>query len=659
MHLLRLFALVAGLLLATLAPALADPTIDDFCAMAAQFGMPCDGPPPPLQYTADVAFAQPTANVGETVTVLVDIGGSADAQYAFYVDGAYRTSFSGRGQYETSVSFDTAGDHQVSISLLITSTPLSAAQITVSETDPVMVTVVDPAPITLTVGALTGPFYVGGEITIPFVSNDTEPDDVVVDFGDGSPINSVTLQSGGASVLHSYAYAGSYTVSATLQTGSTPATAIAVITVVPPPPAPNLAVTVTPLTTPAAIGAAGSYSIAVTNLGDTVFPGGTADIALTGFSFSGPSVCLAQPSGATCAVGPVASGGTTTFTVDVVAAAETNTLTASLPWDGDVDGTDNSSTITVTIEPAPVDPVDPTADITDQLEARAAMLVDQAASADGRIARLNGVAPTVTPDALVSAFMPAVTGGPVRFAGSLGAIDAATAPDAAAPNLWFDATFGALGGTAEGQFGIARVGIDGLVTPDLLLGLSLGIDRSAISAGGATLEGIGWLLSPYLTARVAPNFYIDLSAGAGLSRNTLGDVEFGGRRVTASGALLGEWTDGPWTVSPELRFSYLSEATDAAAGVAAATVETGRLSAGSSVAYRFTLGETAAEARLAGNAYLDATGADTRADLTLRAGLGFTLPGGANLDLDLTAAGLIDAAPQSIALRAGFSGTLP
>jgi hypothetical protein len=515
-----------------------------------------------------------------------------------------------------------------------------------------------PAPA-LTFGALGDPLYAGEEITFTVMATGLpDGDDVTIDFGDGSATATTAIGAGTASTTHSFAAPGIYSVTAT-KAGVPTATATVTIGAAP---SRGISVSITPITAPSTVSQPVTYLVNVTNPGDVTYPGGELEVWTDQYRiFSMGEGCAPLGKTSTCPLPALVHGGTSAFYFTVLPEGPgAASFTASAAWPDDTNPEDNSATADATIaSDAPVDPTPVALDITDQLRARASVLLGNTTAVESRIARLNGALTTVTPSALVSAFMPATAGGPIHLAGRLGAIDAATAPGATGPNLWFDATFGALGGTSDGNFSIARLGIDQLITPDLLAGLSLSLDRSDVASGGATLSGTGWLLSPYLTARLAPNFYIDLSAGAGLSHNSLGDVEFAGHRLSASGALIGEWSDGPWTFSPELRFAYLLESTDAADGVAAATVETGRLAAGPTLAYRFSLDEVAAEARLGANAYLEGAGDGANADIALRAGLGLALPGGASLDLDLTATGLTDASTGTIALRAGLSGTLP
>jgi hypothetical protein len=285
-----------------------------------------------------------------------------------------------------------------------------------------------------------------------------------------------------------------------------------------------------------------------------------------------------------------------------------------------------------------------------------------------RVDRLNGSAPSGDPSSFVSAFASLTSGTPIRLSGSLAAIDQASGAQKQRDlDIWFNGTFGVLGSSATGEFGMATMGLDGLLTDDVLLGLSLQLDTSRITQGNAELQGSGWLMGPYLTARVAPDLYVDLSASAGLSQNSisLGNslTAFGGQRWRASGALLGDWQSGAWGISPELRFSWYSESTDPHAGptgpVPRQDSALGRVALGPTVRYRFGLGDLDTQARVKVSTQLDSIADRLVLSLGGDAGLSVNLPHGANLDLGVSLQGLTQAHSASISWRAGLSGRLP
>lgn len=301
--------------------------------------------------------------------------------------------------------------------------------------------------------------------------------------------------------------------------------------------------------------------------------------------------------------------------------------------------------------------------IEDFFDTRAELILSHGPNSRRRIDRLNGIAPSAgDPASALMGLMPLVSGGgPRTLSGSLGAIEQAVADPAkpAALDIWFEASFGAYGSdVAQGNFGIAYLGADYLVSPDLLVGALFQLDRVGFDSntGDATAEGTGWMIGPYVTGRLGDNLYVDLRAAAGRSANSISPYgtytdEVDASRWLIEAALSGEWTDGSWTFQPAARLSYFEESSDAYTDglgvyVPSVTSGTGQLALGPALSYRFvTDGEidVVLGTRLDGVLDFGLYGGSLAADgvhAELEASIDLSLPGGARLGAAVKAGGL-------------------
>ncbi len=172
-------------------------------------------------------------------------------------------------------------------------------------------------------------------------------------------------------------------------------------------------------------------------------------------------------------------------------------------------------------------------------------------------------------------------------------------------DIWVEgrfARFDAAGG--EGTFGILHFGADYLVTPNLLLGVGLQFDwlREDTILGG-DIDGQGYLAGPYLTARLSENLYLDLRAAWGTADTDVSP--FGtyvdtveSDRSLITGALIGDYRSGAWTIRPEARLTWYREETDAYTdslnvAIPAIRVETGYLEFGPEFGYVVELADGA------------------------------------------------------------------
>ena len=226
------------------------------------------------------------------------------------------------------------------------------------------------------------------------------------------------------------------------------------------------------------------------------------------------------------------------------------------------------------------------------------------------IGRAGGVGPTVSSDDEGPALLSAFTDGDGQTT-SLDAVQGLageTQPEVTDPmatpfDIWAEgkiAKFSAGGG--DGHFGILHAGADYLITPRLLIGLGAQLDWTDLDGEGASsIDGIGFLVGPYVTARLTDNLYFDGRAAWGTSSNTVSpfgtyDDKVDGNRWLVSGALIGSWDVDRWRIEPTARLSYFEETTDAyldGLNFSIPQIEsaTGTLEFGPTVRYRFARDE--------------------------------------------------------------------
>nr|WP_298930238.1 PKD domain-containing protein [uncultured Erythrobacter sp.] len=139
-------------------------------------------------------------------------------------------------------------------------------------------------------------------------------------------------------------------------------------------------------------------------------------------------------------------------------------------------------------------------------------------------------------------------------------------------DIWAEAYFSrATIGSQEADFNIFHLGADVKLADSLLVGAILQrdefSDRGALEQGEA--EGEGWMAGPYITARLAPQFYAEARAAWGSSENRVSSLTdlvdtFDTNRSLYSGSLFGELELGKKTLlRPELTLRYLQEKQEA------------------------------------------------------------------------------------------------
>ncbi len=136
-------------------------------------------------------------------------------------------------------------------------------------------------------------------------------------------------------------------------------------------------------------------------------------------------------------------------------------------------------------------------------------------------------------------------------------------------DAWFEAKYKKFNDSdSSGNFAVAYFGADFLLNENVLLGAVLQIDRmeEASTTVASEVDGIGWMVGPYMTARLRPNLYFDARIAAGKSTNSISPFgptiytdEFKTDRWLAMVNLTGEFTQGPWKIRPNASFAYYGE----------------------------------------------------------------------------------------------------
>jgi hypothetical protein len=170
-------------------------------------------------------------------------------------------------------------------------------------------------------------------------------------------------------------------------------------------------------------------------------------------------------------------------------------------------------------------------------------------------------------------------------------------------DIWVEGTlarFDSQGG--DGTFGIIHAGMDYLLTPDVLAGIGVQVDwADQDGANASEIGGTGYMVGPYLTARLSPQFYVDARAAWGQSFNQVkpfGTYEdkFDTDRWLATAALIGDFSVDTWKIRPELRLSWFKETSESYVdtlnvAIPSIDVETGTLEFGPTFSTALTLGE--------------------------------------------------------------------
>ncbi len=190
---------------------------------------------------------------------------------------------------------------------------------------------------------------------------------------------------------------------------------------------------------------------------------------------------------------------------------------------------------------------------------------------------------------------------------ALGAGDGGALPlayETASPwDIWVEGRYSAFDDDAanlgrDGHVGVLYVGSDYRVTENMIVGALAQFDwaKDSSDALASKVDGNGWMIGPYMSARIHDNIYFDLRAAWGRSNNdlTLGTTTggFDTSRWLVKGALAGNWFAGAWRITPSAELAYVEESAGAftnSAGtfVPGQDVSLGRLQFGPEFGYRF------------------------------------------------------------------------
>lgn len=167
--------------------------------------------------------------------------------------------------------------------------------------------------------------------------------------------------------------------------------------------------------------------------------------------------------------------------------------------------------------------------------------------------------------------------------------------------FWVQGWFSHLdSGTAETDLGQFYAGIDYRLSADLVVGALAQFDWSDEddNPNNTSLDGDGWLVGPYVVARVHDNVIFDALATFGQSDNDVSTAtvtgEFDTDRFYVKGQLTGDFAYGDWHFAPHVAVHYFEEHqesyTNSLGGtIASQTVSLGRATFGPEVSTRFVM----------------------------------------------------------------------
>jgi hypothetical protein len=138
-------------------------------------------------------------------------------------------------------------------------------------------------------------------------------------------------------------------------------------------------------------------------------------------------------------------------------------------------------------------------------------------------------------------------------------------------DIWVEGRMAAFNSKAgDGTFGIVHAGMDYLFTPSILAGIGVQVDWTSQegAAAGSEISGTGYMVGPYMMAKLTDAFYFDARAAWGQSFNQISpfgtfEDEFDAQRWLVTAAVIGQYNlNEAWKVRPELRLSYFKETSD-------------------------------------------------------------------------------------------------
>jgi len=136
-------------------------------------------------------------------------------------------------------------------------------------------------------------------------------------------------------------------------------------------------------------------------------------------------------------------------------------------------------------------------------------------------------------------------------------------------DIWAQGTYARVDSTdRKSDVGLLHTGFDYRFSDNLLLGLMGQLDwtdqRERSTGTRTSADGVGWLIGPYLAARIHQNLILDGRAAWGQSYNNVNPLglyedDFKTNRWLVRGQVTGDFSWGNWTFNPSAGISYFSE----------------------------------------------------------------------------------------------------
>lgn len=132
-------------------------------------------------------------------------------------------------------------------------------------------------------------------------------------------------------------------------------------------------------------------------------------------------------------------------------------------------------------------------------------------------------------------------------------------------NIWIDGTIARSKEAGQRQdFAVSHFGIGYRANLDLIYGVMAQVDYAREVNGSANVRGTGWLLGPYLAARLRDNLIFDGRVAYGQSDNKVSPIgtyidQFETTRFFIRGQFKGDIQRDNWTIAPTFGFNYIHE----------------------------------------------------------------------------------------------------
>jgi len=151
----------------------------------------------------------------------------------------------------------------------------------------------------------------------------------------------------------------------------------------------------------------------------------------------------------------------------------------------------------------------------------------------------------------------------------------------------------------RGHASMLYVGFDYQLHPAILVGMLVQFDwmSETSSSLGTSASGRGWMVGPYLSARLTRNLFFDARAAWGQSDNSVDPLgiytdKFSTDRSLVSGKLTGNWSFGNVQFRPSAEIIYFHETQKSYVNqlnifIPEQSISLGRVTAGPEIAYRF------------------------------------------------------------------------